>query len=111
PTSISSCIGPHVAHLLPQPFPTRRSSDLVHESSIKGERKTLVADSFIPAMMAAIYLIILLYFKAIGGYKPVHIVPVEEQARQEEDRKSTRLNSSHDQTSYAVFCLKKKNRT
>src|SRR5688572_22981358 len=24
------------------------------------------------------------------------------------DRKSTRLNSSHSQTSYAVFCLKKK---
>src|SRR2546421_2391511 len=26
----------------------------------------------------------------------------------ERDRKSTRLNSSHDQISYAVFCLKKK---
>ena len=26
------------------------------------------------------------------------------------DRKSTRLNSSHDQISYAVFCLKTKNR-
>src|SRR5688572_31220322 len=26
----------------------------------------------------------------------------------EEDRKSTRLNSSHSQSSYAVFCLKKK---
>src|SRR2546421_1769651 len=26
----------------------------------------------------------------------------------DEDRKSTRLNSSHDQISYAVFCLKKK---
>src|SRR2546421_4250016 len=26
----------------------------------------------------------------------------------EQDRKSTRLNSSHDQISYAVFCLKKK---
>src|SRR5206468_9535276 len=26
----------------------------------------------------------------------------------EKDRKSTRLNSSHDQISYAVFCLKKK---
>src|SRR2546421_3621001 len=26
------------------------------------------------------------------------------------DRKSTRLNSSHDQISYAVFCLKKKRR-
>src|SRR5688572_32283709 len=30
-------------------------------------------------------------------------------ARDEEDRKSTRLNSSHSQISYAVFCLKKKN--
>src|SRR6478672_12189135 len=26
------------------------------------------------------------------------------------DRKSTRLNFSHDQISYAVFCLKKKNK-
>src|SRR2546421_8833617 len=30
--------------------------------------------------------------------------------RQSIDRKSTRLNSSHDQISYAVFCLKKKTR-
>src|SRR2546428_7325212 len=42
----------------------------------------------------------------------VHPVPLllrldEEQA----DRKSTRLNSSHDQISYAVFCLKKKKKT
>src|SRR5206468_4703141 len=29
-------------------------------------------------------------------------------AVEDEDRKSTRLNSSHDQNSYAVFCLKKK---
>src|SRR2546430_3866091 len=29
-------------------------------------------------------------------------------ARLVEDRKSTRLNSSHSQISYAVFCLKKK---
>src|SRR2546428_12576921 len=28
--------------------------------------------------------------------------------RKPADRKSTRLNSSHDQISYAVFCLKKK---
>src|SRR2546428_10984294 len=27
-----------------------------------------------------------------------------------QDRKSTRLNSSHDQISYAVFCLKEKTR-
>src|SRR5688572_31793415 len=30
--------------------------------------------------------------------------------RQRQDRKSTRLNSSHSQISYAVFCLKKKNK-
>src|SRR2546430_4272868 len=30
--------------------------------------------------------------------------------RGDPDRKSTRLNSSHSQISYAVFCLKKKNR-
>src|SRR2546430_393791 len=28
--------------------------------------------------------------------------------KEEQDRKSTRLNSSHSQISYAVFCLKKK---
>jgi MFS family permease len=51
----------------------------VAAASIAGDRKTLKADSFIPAAMAAIYLLLLLYFKAIGGYKPVHIVPVAEQ--------------------------------
>ena len=49
----------------------------VHESSIKGDRRTLVADSAIPATMAVIYLCILLYFKAIGGYKTIHIKPEE----------------------------------
>src|SRR5438552_7114266 len=32
----------------------------------------------------------------------------EGQVREPEDRKSTRLNSSHQIISYAVFCLKKK---
>lgn len=50
-------------------------------SSIAGDRKTLVADSFIPATMAVIYLLLFLYFKAIGGYKAVHIVPLEEQTK------------------------------
>jgi hypothetical protein len=45
----------------------------VHEASITGDRKTLKADSFIPATMAVIYLLMLIYFKAIGGYKTVHI--------------------------------------
>jgi hypothetical protein len=54
----------------------------VVDASIAGDRKTLKADAFIPATMAAIYLLLLIYFKAIGGYKAVHIVPVAEQAKQ-----------------------------
>src|SRR2546430_12975269 len=52
-------------------------------------------------------------FEAAAGYtanvqlreamKPNVII-----AHKYEDRKSTRLNSSHSQISYAVFCLKKK---
>src|SRR3712207_6986618 len=36
---------------------------------------------------------------------------VERAERRPRDRKSTRLNSSHANISYAVFCLKKKERT
>ena len=38
-----------------------------------GDRKTLQMDAYIPATMAAIYLLLLLYFKSIGGYKPTSI--------------------------------------
>ena len=54
----------------------------IHEASIRGDRKTLRADSAIPATMAVIYLLMFLYFKAIGGYKPVHIVPLSEQTNE-----------------------------
>src|SRR2546427_8948674 len=40
-----------------------------------------------------------------GTTQPV-LRPLKRKLRQ--DRKSTRLNSSHSQSSYAVFCLKKK---
>src|SRR5438445_3310986 len=36
---------------------------------------------------------------------------IEADRRPEKDRKSTRLNSSHANISYAVFCLKKKKTT
>ncbi len=42
----------------------------VQASSIAGDRKTLRADAFIPATMAVIYLLLFIYFKTIGGYKP-----------------------------------------
>src|SRR5262249_42238368 len=52
----------------------------VVEASIAGDRKTLRADSFIPAAMAAIYLVLLIYFKAIGGYKAVHLAGTSAEA-------------------------------
>src|SRR5713101_10133196 len=46
----------------------------------------------------------------IGGACKAHpIEPVTH--RRHQDRKSTRLNSSHMSISYAVFCLKKKKKT
>ncbi|MGL4554770.1 MAG: MFS transporter [Gemmataceae bacterium] len=45
----------------------------VLDASIQGDRKTLVADAIIPATMAVIYLGLLLYFAAIGGYKVLNI--------------------------------------
>src|SRR2546427_4982579 len=56
----------------------------------------------------------------LGGGSPKNFVLQTEPQIQEilgltdrghEDRKSTRLNSSHSQISYAVFCLKKKKKT
>src|SRR5258708_10753388 len=39
------------------------------------------------------------------------VAPARPIRRRRRDRKSTRLNSSHQIISYAVFCLKKKNKT
>src|SRR5687767_5012815 len=46
---------------------------VVAEASIIGDRETLKADAYIPAVMAVIYLLLFLYFRAIGGYRPVRI--------------------------------------
>src|SRR2546427_7184284 len=54
-----------------------------------------------------------------SGYSSDHLrrlhrkgqLPAYRKGRSLLDRKSTRLNSSHSQISYAVFCLKKKNNT
>src|SRR2546430_707458 len=43
-----------------------------------------------------------------GVIPPLEFVPLAEETGLILDRKSTRLNSSHSQISYAVFCLKKK---
>src|SRR2546430_14875787 len=44
-----------------------------------------------------------------SGYGPLTLLPrIDMYVPRSEDRKSTGLNSSHSQISYAVFCLKKK---
>src|SRR5438552_6437898 len=48
---------------------------------------------------------------AAAGDARVFLERYLEDARHVEDRKSTRLNSSHQIISYAVFCLKKKRKT
>src|SRR5437870_9159164 len=64
-------------------FPTRRSSDLTTRRMVFG-----------------------VVFQVFGQFPDS-----ARQQRDLEDRKSTRLNSSHVAISYAVFCLKKKKTT
>jgi MFS family permease len=45
----------------------------VESAGLFGGRNALRVTAFIPMAMAALYLLILLYFKAKGGYKAVHI--------------------------------------
>src|SRR5947199_1223555 len=56
---------------------------------------------------------ILFYTKKIHRIGEVHegAATMDWMPQEQEDRKSTRLNSSHLGISYAVFCLKKKSKT
>src|SRR5690606_39449363 len=89
-------------------FPTRRSSDLV--------ARGIAAQYVGPGFSRATAIVPAVYTRAGHG-------PTASSARRtqrtrrtlnqaeshlQEDRKSTRLNSSHVKSSYAVFCLKKK---
>src|SRR5207244_12583460 len=79
---------PYVDHRNLHSFPTRRSSDLLrrHHGRVRAGSE--------------------------GGRHPSADRGDHDRAgRYHEDRKSTRLNSSHQIISYAVFCLKKKKKT
>src|SRR5439155_23872116 len=81
-------------------FPTRRSSDLVHDlNPLAVGRDPLrdVADDRDPIAERDHERAQVEHDRAAFG------------ADDRADRKSTRLNSSHVANSYAVFCLKKKN--
>lgn len=71
---ITGLDGTKVGDLQKKPVEERTEGEqAVINASIAGDRKTLVADSAIPATMAVIYLALLIYFQSIGGYKPVSI--------------------------------------
>src|SRR3712207_7925059 len=58
-----------------------------------------------PVHQAILYSLTRLGAKECAGCEEKLLAQIE---RDEKDRKSTRLNSSHANISYAVFCLKKK---
>src|SRR5690348_18208353 len=69
-------------------FPSRRSSDLLRN-------RGSLDDGLLP-------------LRAAEPLRPVAVMRQRHEPGRVEDRKSTRLNSSHPSISYAVFCLKKK---
>src|SRR5207245_8086976 len=76
-------------------FPTRRSSDLRRrETGLLDFERTLFKR----------------LFGSVGTTNQWSGLDVPDPAPFRQDRKSTRLNSSHGSISYAVFCLKKKNK-
>src|SRR5207249_6661074 len=87
-------------------FPTRRSSDLqlqVYGRAAEAFERCARLDDRVARVTAKL---------ALARYRDGDlggaVASVNETLRLDEDRKSTRLNSSHVSISYAVFCLKKK---
>src|SRR3712207_8539769 len=81
-------------------FPYRRSSDLERGDDLPDDPGLLrdLADRGVLGRLAGLDV-------ALGQRPQQAAAPV---GAADEDRKSTRLNSSHANISYAVFCLKKK---
>src|SRR5690606_41192044 len=90
-------------------FPTRRSSDLIYGAlrgkAVAGARGEVTARVFCQEFQAELVSI-------AGVFRVFETIPAELAGKPVqawlEDRKSTRLNSSHVKISYAVFCLQKK---
>src|SRR5438876_10304695 len=77
-------------------FPTRRSSDLTSLHAAAAFLAGLSNFAWRPEYASAFFMLCLYSV-------PLFLIDLHL-----EDRKSTRLNSSHPSISYAVFCLKKK---
>src|SRR5204862_8098425 len=92
-------------------FPTRRSSDLMTRDADKILVPVLPSDIDIHACSRCIR-DLLLVAKISRDENRIGVIANRIRRNTltyQSDRKSTRLNSSHVEISYAVFCLKKKN--
>src|SRR5207249_9847547 len=102
----SSLIASSLLHRDLHSFPTRRSSDLFSRGPLQ----------MIGWLVALVYNAVADFAAALDGdYEGCHVSTLQRKffnrsGRLYRDRKSTRLNSSHVSISYAVFCLKKKNK-
>src|SRR5206468_6381396 len=98
-------------HLDLHSFPTRRSSDLPFDGEISNAQlRSMLARHFGPEYVHSASGLST-YGNCAFRFFDARVLkrePRNEAALDLQDRKSTRLNSSHDQISYAVFCLKKK---
>src|SRR5204863_5680284 len=87
------------AHRALHSFPTRRSSDLRGCTRSRARTSTPLIPQSLVGREAA---------RPDAPEQFLDAGPVRASGFPAEDRKSTRLNSSHVEISYAVFCLKKK---
>src|SRR5690606_39730588 len=99
----------HPRHLTA--YPTRRSSDLVDIAHyiIASARLLHRSPPARAAKLAAAALHSVTELAGPSAWAIVGLAAHFTMCREKEDRKSTRLNSSHVKSSYAVFCSKKKN--
>src|SRR5690625_5783496 len=91
-------------HYFPHSFPTRRSSDLLFPNMTWS--MDFMSDGLIGGDPFRSFNIIDDFNREALHITLDRSIPSKRVSR--EDRKSTRLNSSHVAISYAVFCLKKK---
>src|SRR5437764_9178386 len=90
----------YFAHLDLHSFPTRRSSDLSTAAAAACANSSVCSTTRAPHCRSTSAIRCVGWRGSSGRYAPPDAA--------NQDRKSTRLNSSHRCISYAVFCLKKK---
>src|SRR5207302_10936466 len=96
------------AYLVNRPiFPTRRSSDLLDEVRARDREERHLGLASNGAREQRLAGAGIADHQHTARDAPAELLELGRVAQEIEDRKSTRLNSSHVKISYAVFCLKK----